>query len=447
VSVSPARLAAFRILLRVLKEKSYASELLHSHLADSLGEKDLRLATELVFGVLRQQLLLDEVLTRHSNRAPQRLDPEVLLALRLAAYQILFLDRVPARAALHESVELVKSAGLRSAAGYVNAVLRKVSLNDGKLIRETFTADSEAGLAVQYSHPKWLVQRWLLRFGQERTIRMLETNNESPKIYFRINAPELSAELLASELSQLAVGFKCHRLSEDIFEVIRGNIYQTSLFREHRIVIQDAGSQLISHLLEPQPTDVCLDLCAGWGGKTSQIAALKQSPRMIVAADLRWHRLQVARRLHAHWKSIAWVACDGTQQLPFSRQFDRILVDAPCSGTGTLQRHPEIRWRLRPEQITELALLQLSLLESAFRELKLGGRVVYSTCSLEEEENQEIVNKFLDKHPEAGLVLPAAAWLQRLFDERRFFELFPPDTGSDGFFAVVLEKHSETRGQ
>lgn len=439
--MSPARLAAFRILLRVLKEESYVTELLHSPLADSLDEKDLRLATELIFGVLRQQALLDAVLACHSKLLLGRLDPEVLLALRLAAYQVLFLDRVPARAALNESVELVKTARLRSAAGYVNAVLRKISKTDLDQVRQAFLADSEAGLSRWYSHPEWLVRRWLLHFGRERVTQLLEHNNQTPRVYFRVNSPELSSKMIERELCRQAVSFQATALSEDIFEATSGNLHQTTLFKERHIIVQDAGSQLIPRLLELQPTDVCLDLCAGLGGKSSLMAWLKKSATPVVATDLHWHRLQTARRLHANcWKSIAWVACDGAQPLPFSSRFDKILVDAPCSGTGTLQRHPEIRWRLSQEQIMKLGALQSSLLESAFRQLRPGGRLVYSTCSLEREENEAVVSDFLNAHPEALLALPEASQLRRLFDDRQFLSLFPPDTGTDGFFAAVLEK-------
>ena len=210
--VSPARLAAFRILLRVQREESYASELLHSSLTDSLQENDLRLATELVFGTLRQQSLLDYLLAC-SAKALSKLDTEVLAALRLGAYQLLFLQRVPGRAAVHESVELVKAARLRSAAGFVNAVLRKVASNDMEKIRNAFDETTASALSVRFSHPEWLVERWLERFGQEKLVQLLEHNNRAPKVYFRSNSPDLSSDQLASTLASQTVRFEPHALS------------------------------------------------------------------------------------------------------------------------------------------------------------------------------------------------------------------------------------------
>ena len=439
--VSPARLVAFRILLRVQREDSYASELLHSSLTDSLQENDLRLATELIFGTLRQQRLLDHVLAACSTKALVKLDAEVLAALRLGAYQILFLQRVPGHAAVYESVELVKSARLTSAAGFVNAVLRKVANSDLEKTRKAFDEPTASAFSVRYSHPEWLVERWLTRFGQEKLIQLLEHNNRAPRVYFRINSPDLTYEALAGALANQSVRFKTHALSNGILEVTEGDLHETAVFRDRRIAVQDAASQLIPHLLDLKPSDVCLDLCAGVGGKTSQIARLKGSPSAVVALDLHWHRLQVARRLHAqNWKNLRWVTCDATLPLPFLRRFDKILVDAPCSGTGTLQRHPEIRWRLRPEQIREFPPLQQALLERAFQHLQDGGTLVYSTCSLEPEENEAVLQSFLKNHPDASLVVPESPLTQGLVSPARFLRLFPPEAETDGLFAAVIRK-------
>ena len=439
--VSPARLAAFKILLRVHREDSYASELLHSNLTHSLQENDLRLATELVFGTLRQQLLLDHLLASYCTKALPSLDTEVLVALRLGAYQLLFLQRVPGRAAIHESVELVKTARVKSAAGFVNAVLRKVAASDLEKKQRALDMQTAHGLSLRYSHPEWLVERWLKRFGREKVAQLLEHNNRSPAVYFRINSPDITHEDLSAILEGQSVRFKAHALSGDVFELMEGNLYETALYLDHRITIQDAGSQLIPRLLDLKPSDLCLDLCAGVGGKSSQMARLKDSASPVVATDLHWHRLGVARSLHSrHWKSLLWVACDATHPLPFLNQFDKILVDAPCSGTGTLQRHPEIRWRLKLEQIREIALLQVSLLENAFRCLRPAGLLVYSTCSLELEENEGVVQTFLNAHADAKLVIPEGASTQPWFSQTQFLNLFPPETRTDGFFAAVIRK-------
>ncbi len=443
MSVSPARALAFRILLQVLKESAYASELLHSQSANSLQEKDLALATELVYGVLRQQSLIDWNLSHHCNSPLEKLDSEVILALRLGAYQILFLNRVPVRAAIYESVELVKAARLKSAAGLVNAVLRRIGKEDTTTEVNKLPSDSVSGMSIRYSHPEWLVKRWLARYGSERTIQILRHNNHPPCVVFRINSPNLSGNTLLHELARRGVSIRHHQLSEEILEVVEGNITQTDLFGDHSIFIQDAASQVIVRLLELQPGDQCLDLCSGQGGKASQIALLLGEQFPVIATDLYWHRLRVSRQLHAaHWHNLTLVAADGTKPLPFKRKFDKILLDAPCSGTGTLQRHPEIRWRLRPSRLQELQALQTALLENAVLHLKPGGTIVYSTCSLEEEENEFVVEGFLRAHPGVCLDLPRAANLRLLFNEKKYLHLFPPDFQCDGFFAALLRNQS-----
>lgn len=434
-------MAAFRILLRVLCEDAYATELLHSRLSNSLSEKDRRLSTELVFGVLRQQALLDHLLARNSKTPLDKLNPEVVVALRLGAYQVLFLARVPSRAAIHESVELVKGAKLRSAAGYVNAVLRRVRREDVEPALSAFGAESTAGLSLRHSHPQWLVERWERCYGREKLLALLQYDNRPPGLCFRVNSPDLTTDGMIAKLEQEEISVGTHPLAQEIFKVVEGNLHETLLFRNHQIAVQDAGSQLIPYLLELQPGDTCLDLCAGAGGKSSQIARLRKSQTAVIAADLRLHRLRVARELHSgQWKNLKWVVVDGTQPLPFKQGFDKILLDAPCSGTGTLQRHPEIRWRLKPESFEGLAALQQALLQNAMRSLKPGGTLVYSTCSLEPEENEAVIASFLARHPDVRLILPENPILQRLFDAERFVRLFPPESSSDGFFAAVLRR-------
>jgi 16S rRNA (cytosine967-C5)-methyltransferase len=439
--VSPARQAAFRILLRVSRQDAYAAELLHSPLAASLDDKDLRLTTELVFGVLRQQQLLDHLLSPHSRTSLSRLDPEVIIALRLGVYQLIFLDRIPARAAVHESVDLVRSAKLKSAVPFVNAVLRKVRRSDLEACLGTPETDTATALSLRYSHPQWLVERWARQFGDARLVELLKHNNRPPPVYFRINSPDLSRDKLLTALNQQGIVVKLHPLSDDIFELLEGDLHQTLLFRDRKVAVQDAGSQLLPRLLDLRPSDVCLDLCAGPGGKASQAARLKGSTTPVLAIDLHWHRLRVARELHSgQWRNVHWVVADGTQPLPFRRSFDKILVDVPCSGTGTLQRHPELRWRLKPEALPALASLQRSLLESAVQYPKPEGTLVYSTCSLEPEENETVVAGFLSSHPEVHQVLPEDPMLRRLFDSQKFLRLFPPASRTDGFFAVVIKK-------
>ena len=403
-----------------------------------MKEEDKHLATELVFGVLRHCLLLDWILSAKSQRSLCKLDSEVLLALRLGAYQIFFLSRIPVRAVVHESVELVKKAKLTSAAGYVNAILRKIDKQKAHARINELPLDSSGGLSIRFSHPEWLVERWIHQFGLEPTKRLLEHNNTPPRIFFRINSPHLSHATLVKMLAEAGVSVRSHALSNDILEVTEGSLQETGLFREHAIHIQDSGSQLIPPLLRLKPKDRCLDLCAGPGGKASQIACLQDGHAMVCAADLHWHRLRLGRNLHTnHWPCLQWVAADATRPLPFNILFDKILLDAPCSGTGTLQRRPEIRWRLQQARLPEFQELQFSLLCNAVNYLKPGGTLVYSTCSLEPEENEQVLERFINAQPEYFVDLPPEGTLKPLFNSSRFLTLFPPATNTDGYFAAI----------
>jgi 16S rRNA (cytosine967-C5)-methyltransferase len=439
--ISAARLAGFRILLRVEQGSVYASELLHSEGVSTLGDKDQRLTTELVYGVLRQRQLLDWYLSRHCRMPLEKLDTEVLLALRLGAYQILFLTRIPERAAINESVELVKAFKLKSAAGFTNAVLRRIKKNEFENTLRSLSLDSISNLSIRYSHPEWLVQRWIERCGRDLSVRLLEQNDQPPRTFFRMNTLGLSVPSLLESLARQGVSVRTHPFSGDIWEVVEGNIYKTALMLQGKIFVQDPASQLIPRLLDTRAEDFCLDLCAAPGGKSSQIAQLTQGRARIIATDLSWRRLRTANQLHGgQWKNVHFLAMDATQPLPFAVQFDRILVDAPCSGTGTLQRNPDIRWRVHFSDLGKLQRLQIDLLENAVQYLRPGGALVYSTCSLEDEENEAVISRFLSDRGDYFLDLPGDPYLQGFFNDKRFFKLLPSEWNCDGFFAAILRK-------
>jgi 16S rRNA (cytosine967-C5)-methyltransferase len=246
---------------------------------------------------------------------------------------------------------------------------------------------------------------------------------------------------MLESLARQGVSVRAHPFSGDIWEVVEGNVYKTSLLSEGKIYVQDPASQLIPRLLNPRPGDSCLDLCAAPGSKSSQIAQLTQGRARIFATDLSWQRLRTAKQLHGRqWKDLYFLVIDATQPLPFAVQFDRILVDAPCSGTGTLQRNPDIRWRLRSSDLDKLQCFQIGLLQNASRCLKPGGTLIYSTCSLEDEENEAVVARFLSDRGDYFLDLPGESYLRGLFVDKGFFKLLPSESNCDGFFAAILRK-------
>ena len=438
--LSPARLAAFRILIKIEQGDGVAVDMLHSNPVSRFGQADHRLATELIYGVLRQKSLLDWYLAPFVKRPFGQLDIEVRMALRLGAYQILFLSRVPLRAAVHQSVELVKQGRKRSAAGLINAVLRKLQRTGLEQACGRLSAESSRSLSIRYSHPEWMVSRWIKGWGLKATAELLRYNNLPPPVHFRSNSTSPEPAGMVAILEKEGVRVRPHTLGEGSWEVVQGYLYQSSLFLGGEIVVQDAGSQVIPRLLEVKPGDVCLDLCSGTGGKASRLAQLGKEQVSIVGLDSNFHRLQVAKQRHGkRWSRLFWVVADGTRPLPLSARFDKVLVDVLCSGTGTLQSNPEIRWRLRPGDLSRLAGLQSSLLANAAALVKRGGMLVYATCSLEPEENEEVVGRFLSSHPWFSLRASPDCALRPHYAPDQFLRLFPPRTQSDGFFAAAMQ--------
>ena len=442
--ISPARVAAFDILLRVERESSYASELLHASQSAKLSTTDHGLATELVMGVLRWRSLLDKHIGERSSQRIARLDPEVLTALRLAAYQLLFLDRVPERAAVHESVELVKRAKKRSAVPFANAVLRKFAgiARDHSTASAIAEAKASSELAEASAHPLWLVERWIQAFGFEAGKKVCAYDQRIPETATSITDPAIVNELRNQKI-ELSPAF----LLASAYRVVGGDLAGTRPFRDGQILIQDEASQLIS-LLVGQGSRI-LDCCAAPGGKTRTLAE-RNPTASIIAIDLHPHRAQLLRRLVSA-ANVQVIAGDA-RELPVSGLFDRVLVDAPCSGTGTLARNPEIKWRLKPEDLLDLQVRQLAILRSAMECVSPGGRLVYSTCSLEKQENSVVVEKaMLDDR--SFIVLDCRVELERLQAQGKlrwesiasltsgpFLRTIPGVHPCDGFFAAILQK-------
>ena len=441
--ISPARSAAFDILLRVEQEDAYASELLHSTRLDSLSQADRNLTTEIVMGVLRSRSRLDSVIAANSSRPLNKLDAEVLLALRIAAYQILFLSRVPARAAINESVELVKRARKTSAAAFVNAVLRVLSAGGPPVdVPDSAGASTASDVAEKLAHPQWLVERWARNFGISQAEAICEYDLRVPATAIRVEDEAVLSEL-KSEGVQLVAG----ELLTSARVVNAGEITQTPAFREGRVFIQDEASQLIA-LLVGRGLRI-LDCCAAPGSKTAAIAA-RNPDAAIVAAELHPHRAEILRR-RVRAANVQVITADATR-LETQSDFDRVLADVPCSGTGTLARHPEIKWRLKPEDLPDLQGRQVDILRSALELLAPGGRAVYSTCSLEPEENDAVVEEVLASNQKYRLV-DCRAELEGLHVvgelaledfgsllSGQYLRTLPGVHPGDGFFAAIIER-------
>jgi 16S rRNA (cytosine967-C5)-methyltransferase len=446
--VSPARAAAFDILLRIEQHDAYASELLHSIQYAKLSSADHGLTTELVMGVLRWRSLLDRDISRASSQKLERLDLEVLVALRLAGYQIIFLDRIPKRAAVHESVELVKRARKRSAVPFANAVLRKLAnwTSENREASAIADATSVAELSERSAHPEWLVTRWVNELGYPPTQQICAYDQRTPGTAIYLGQSGLDREL-DNELKKSGIQLEKGKLLASARRVLSGDLTHTRAFLDGRIAIQDEASQLVA-LLVGKGTNM-LDCCAAPGGKT-RVLAERNPDADIVAIELHPHRSRLLRKLVTA-KNVQVITAE-MRELPVSTRFDRVLADVPCSGTGTLARNPEIKWRLKLEDLADLQTRQLAILRAAMQHVAVGGRLVYSTCSLEPEENSQVVEKAIA----ADSSFHVHDCRQELEHLRSSGELVWSDLDSltngpyvrtipgvhpcDGFFAAIMQK-------
>jgi len=440
MQISPARRAAFEILRRT-EEGAYSSVLLAAADAD-LNNKDRALCHELVLGVLRRRLWLDRALEHFAARKMDSLDLPVTLALRLGLYQLRFLSRIPASAAINESVNLVKAARLRSAATFVNAVLRRAT-REPNYDPAAQATDPLEKIGIETSHPRWLVERWSEQFGYEAAARIALANNDPAPLAFRFTARACSETQYLSIIDELrdAGGELVEsQIVPGAWRVGRMPSILRKFADRGLIYFQDEASQLVAHLLEVTNRMRVLDVCAAPGNKSTCIAG--QAPESaVVAADLYEHRVRTMKELASHQQAnnLLFVVHDATQSLPFGeRSFDRVLVDAPCSGTGTLRHHPEIRWRLQPADIPELANKQKQILEQASATVRVGGCLLYSTCSLETDENDAVVTEFLERHPDFQRShFTTHSDLQTTDGALR---TWPHRDGVDGFFLMAFQR-------
>ena len=438
---SPARRAALRILKRVEKEGAFASSLLAS-LNERMRDDDRALCHELVLGVLRRQLWLDHALAHFANRRIETLDLEVRLALRLGLYQLRFLSRIPPSAAVDEAVKLVREARLKSAASFVNAVLRRAT-REPDYDPAASAVDLIERLAIETSHPPWLIERWVNSFGLDETTTLARANNEPAPMAFRLTARTIredKQQRVIKELESSGARISQSKVAPNSWRVTGDSKLLRKFARAGLIYFQDEASQLVAHLLAAKPNERVLDVCAAPGSKTTLLCS-RAPPAMIVAGDLHEHRLRTLRDLAIvqGCEAIHLLAYDGARGLPFAdTSFDRVLVDAPCSGTGTLRHNPEIRWRLEPEDINRLSSMQKQILTNAAFTVRVGGLLVYSTCSVERDENEIVSEDFLKNHSAFDQVPLRAAAGSVL--ENGTIRTWPHRQDVDGFFIAAFRR-------
>ena len=445
--IAPARAAALVALSAVNAQRQDLPAAISRVRPTLEDERDRALATDLVTGTLRWQRQVDHLIAHFAGRRIEKLDFEVLQILRLGAYQLVHLDRVPAPAAVNDAVAMTRRARKSSAAGLVNAVLRAIASNKQGLPLPD-AADPLAYLEVTLSHPQWLARRWLSRLGFAAAERRERFNNDPAPLMLRANRLKTDPSTLTTELAKHHVTVEPARFAPDGLIVTAGNPLRTSLAQSGMFFLQDEASQLVALLAGVRPGMRVLDTCASPGGKTTAMAAAADDAAEIVAADVRPARIRLLRETvrASGATGIDVVQADLEAGLPFTAAFDLVFVDAPCSGLGTIRRDPDIRWRRTESDLPALAASQTRMLRNAAAAVSAGGSLIYSTCSSEPDENDEVVSEFLEDHPafaridlraEPQLRHPA---LQAVLDDAGFLRTLPETHRLEAFFGTALRR-------
>jgi len=443
-----SRKAALTILYETEAKNGYLNLVFANTLKEySLSPKDTAFVKELVFGVYRNKLLLDYIIRKNSKLRLKKIEPKVLNILRMGVYQILFMDKVPDHAAVSESVSLAKKNSRGKVPGFVNAVLRSV-LKNPKINLDELKGDKIKYLSVLYSFPSELAEFFVNTFGETRAEKLLKASNDTPELCVRVNTLKITRDELKEKLRAKGIETKDTPFTDCGLYLSGANEQIRKEFSE-LFTVQDQSSQLSALSLLPEENDMVLDLCSAPGGKTTHMAELMNNKGKIYAFDLYEKRLldveKSAKRL-----GISIIETDVKDATIFDPDFeekaDKILIDVPCSGLGIIRRKPDIKYKENITDFAEILSVQKSILENAKRYLKKGGRLVYSTCTVNPKENLEMINNFLKENPDFSLDPIESTHITGEIKERAksgYMEIFPDTDLSDGFFVCRLKKRNE----
>ncbi|AFY73497.1 ribosomal RNA small subunit methyltransferase RsmB [Synechococcus sp. PCC 7502] len=437
-----ARKLAFDALKSINKQKAFADialdRLLQSY--PDISKSDRSLVTELVYGITRRQRTLDALIAEFTGKPTAKQPPDLRLILHIGIYQIVFLDQIPNSAAVNTTVDLAKSVKLGGLSGLVNAVLRKICRE-----QEQHTLFNNIhDLGTLHSFPDWLIELWIEQFGREETDQLCQWFNQSPHIDLRTNILKITTAELITLFEATEIKVQSLPLIPNALRLNTGsgNIPSLVGFTEGLWTVQDASAQLTGLILDPQPNETIIDACAAPGGKTTHIAELMGNQGLIYACDRTASRLQkLQQNCDRLGLSIVQIRVgDSREFADFQNQADRVLLDVPCSGLGTLHRHADARWRQNPEESKKLAILQTELLNQAATWVKNGGILVYSTCTIHPDENEAVIKQFLATHPHWKLVTPNIAPQLQSDSSHPWLKILPHKSNMDGFFIAKLQK-------
>ncbi|WP_413380052.1 16S rRNA (cytosine(967)-C(5))-methyltransferase RsmB [Alkalihalobacillus sp. 1P02AB] len=442
------REVALQILIQIEKEQAYSNLLLNQTINNGEIEKrDVGLLTELVYGTVQRKLTLTFFLTPFVKKGLESLEPWVKTLLQMSVYQLVYLERVPERAVIHEAVTIAKKRGHDGTASLVNGILRSVQ-REGVPSFEKVTNQTKR-LAFEYSFPKWLVRRWLTTYGEEETREMMKMSLKPPVVSLRVNQLKTNQDDLAKILKEEGVLTRKGELSSDALIVEEGNAFKTNAYRSGLFTAQDESSMLVAKALGPKAGEHILDSCAAPGGKSTHIAELMNNEGTLLSVDLHEHKVQLireqAKRLDLSMIEVVAADVRAFSQKTPVESFDAILLDAPCSGLGVIRRKPDIKWAKKESDIQDIAEIQAMILEAVAPLLKKGGRLVYSTCTIDQEENEAIVEHFIQTHPEFQWDITLSDRLpEKIVQSKRYkggsVTILPHDYETDGFFIASLMK-------
>ncbi len=438
---------AVDILNSVSQSEAFAGNLIDAQLdrQNLSGTADGRLLTHLVYGVLRMQGHLDWIISQLYRGDYAGMDENVKNILRTGLYQLRFSERLPDFAAVNEAVKIAKETN-PAATGLTNAVLRSYLRNPDKISFPSFDQKPALHIAAFHAHPLWLVNLWLNIYGKEETLALCRANNVLPPLTIRVNTLKISRNDLLEKLKAEKFGCIKTRFSPDGINLSDSPapIQKTIFFKEGLLRLQDEAAQLVSCLVGPRDGEQVLDACSGTGGKTTHLAAMMNNCGRIIALDRDHEKINQLRKETARMSVsiIEPVQADLKHRLPseFLQKFDHVLVDAPCSGTGTLRRNPEIKWRLTATGLNEFPKNQQSILHNASDAVKKGGHLIYCTCSVLSCENEEVIRHFLANHPDFTIFNPSTSFSETMLDNRGFLRTYPHRHSMDGFFCALLKR-------
>jgi 16S rRNA (cytosine967-C5)-methyltransferase len=440
------RQLAFEALQNIYQRLAYTDIALDKVFSSaSISSFDRHLVSELVYGIVRRKRTLDSLINQLATKKATQQPLNLRIILQLGLYQLRYLDKIPESAAVNTSVDLAKNNGLAKLSGVVNGILRsyiRLSEKEDLLI---LPSDFIPRLGVKYSFPDWLVSLFVEQFNVKQTKKLLDWYNQTPNLDLRVNSLKITRENLQETLLNhgIETTFLPHLSHGLRLTNSAGNITQLDSFKEGLFTIQDSSAQLVTHFLNPQPDEFIIDACAAPGGKTTHIAELMQDTGTIIGCDRQLSRLKkvTENALRLNLKSIQVVEGDSSELREWENKVDKVLVDVPCSGLGTLHKNPDIRWRKKLEDIKPLTELQLKILENSAKWVKNGGILVYSTCTLNNAENEDIINQFLGNNPQWQLETKNN---NPNFDfpitSKGMVKIFPPIDNMDGFFMTKLIK-------